>query len=202
MREENSKNILRAQSRTHQLNLRTSSRPGIETQATVIEGECSHLQSDSWGPFFRLTSSEHVFFFRETLIILLIGGATKLLLIQQEERLGSTSQKPSYQRIGTRLSLRSVLAWEGWGNRTSGSLSSPKRPTPCIRLLKTETTVQPLSAATNGKVWWGDFNISNPIAEKKGLILLVFLPIVVLESAFWATIKRTAEVVTAYWVLV
>ena len=90
------------------------------------------------------------FFFRETLIFLLIGGATKLPLIQQEERLGSTSQKPSYQRIGTHLSLRSVSAWEGWGNRTSGSLSSPKRPTPCIRLLKTETTVQPLSAATNG----------------------------------------------------
>ena len=151
VREENSKNILGAESRTVQLNLRTSSRPGIETQATVMESECSHLQSESWGPFF-LTDVEWTcfFFFRETLIILLIGGATKLLLIQQEQRLGSTSQKPSYQRIGTHLSLRSASAWQGWDNRTSGSLSSPKRPTPCIRLLETETTVQPLSATTNG----------------------------------------------------
>ena len=110
MREENSKNILGAESRTDQLNLHTSSRPGIETQPTVMEGECSHVHRDSRGPIFSLTSSENVFFFRETLIILLIGGATKLPLIQQEERLGSTSQKPSYQRIGTHLSLRSVSA--------------------------------------------------------------------------------------------
>ena len=111
------------------------------------------LSPSPWfqGTYF-LTDVEWTFFFffRETLIILLIGGATKLPLIQQEERLGSTSQKPSYQRIGTHLSLRSVSAWEGWGNGTSISLSSPKGPTPCIRLLETETTVQPLSAATNG----------------------------------------------------
>ena len=138
LREENSKNIVGAQSKTHQLNLRTSSRPGARfskvpksfrarkaiceianrlfwksdlltcfqgnknknncevwrikcspflsykgncdtrkwpvkfrdfwetaprnrTQATVMEGECSHLHRDSRGPIFLLTSSEHVF---------------------------------------------------------------------------------------------------------------------------------------------